>query len=565
MNWATKTIFALVPCASLLLACAPVSTPGGAPTTNSGAPAAPKVLTIGLLTKVATIDGYTGEGGTRGGADMLPLLNNGLTVIDPSGVVQPQLAVEVPSIEKGTWQIFPDGRMSMTWKLRQGAKWHDGAPFTSDDMMFTVQLKKDPDLGHAFIPIYKLIDSVSNPDPSTFIVNWKSIYVKADQTDFMYPNHKAYLEDLYKTDKIAFINSAKYRNEFLGTGPFKLTSWDAGYQMDLSRFDDYWKGRPLLDRIVIKVIADTTAAVATILAGGYDVIFPTAVSAEGAAEVQRRWEGTGNIVHIDPVDTLDYIEPMIRPEYAKPLNGMPQLLVRQAMMHAIDRKALSEVVTLGMGPVADNHWPPYDALYPQLESASVKYPYDPGKALQLLAQAGWTKGPDGVLIHTSGERFDFDMIVNEKLIAKTGTIIADDWKKVGINTTSNPIPPTLSTDRGYQATRTGAYATYSFGDWSSDRLNGRELASEANKFSGRNRVGWQNARSDAVLDQLLQTVDPAKRVPLFREQIQLYTSDAALMPLYWEVRTVLQLKAVKADIRPAGSWWNPSSWDKATS
>src|SRR5207248_3695549 len=93
----------------VLGACAPGSPAGqgSAPGQEAGKSSAqqrPKVLTMGVLTKVATIDGYTGEGGTRSGAEMLPLLNNMLTVLDPSGRVQPELALEVPSIDKGTWR-----------------------------------------------------------------------------------------------------------------------------------------------------------------------------------------------------------------------------------------------------------------------------------------------------------------------------------------------------------------------------------------------------------------------------------------------------------------------------
>jgi peptide/nickel transport system substrate-binding protein len=274
------------------------------------------------------------------------------------------------------------------------------------------------------------------------------------------------------------------------------------------------------------------------------------------------------VTRIAPVPILEYIEPMTRPEYAKPSNGMPQLAVRQAMMFGIDRTALTEAITLGLGPVADTHWFPYDALYPQLESAAFKYPYDPDRAKQLLAQAGWEPGADGVLVHRpSGERFETEVMVNQTLPVKVGDILAADWKQLGIVAAVNPISPARSTDRAYQAQRPGPYATYAFGTppWSSYRLYGKELASEANRWSGRNRVGYQNPRSDAVLEQLLQTVDPAQRLPLLREQVQIYTTDAALMPLYWEVRTALMLQSVKADIQPFLPYWNAFSWDKEAS
>src|SRR5207249_4397445 len=151
-----------------------------------------------------------------------------------------------------------------------------------------------------------------------------------------------------KADKDAFVNSLKYRGQYIGTGPYMMANWDGGLKMELTRFDGYWQGRPPLDRIVINIISDTNAVVAQILAGAVDVIMPTAIGAEGATEVQRRWEGTGNVVRIAPVPILEYIEPMARAEYAKPLNGMTQIPVRQAMMFSIDRAALSDAITLGL-------------------------------------------------------------------------------------------------------------------------------------------------------------------------------------------------------------------------
>jgi peptide/nickel transport system substrate-binding protein len=568
MTWATRTIAILMPCTMLLLSCTPASPQplgtgqaGGVNPSQAGS--GPKILTIGSLSKAATIDGYTGEGGTRSGADMLPLLNNLLTVLDPAGVVQPQLALEVPSIEKGTWVLRPDGRMEMTWKLRPGVHWHDGAPFTSEDLMFSFELHKDLDLAHAEVPIARLMESATNPDPTTFVVTWRSIYVKADQAPALAPNAKHYLDELYRSDKQAFINSPKFRDEYIGLGPYKMAAWDGGVQMELVRFDDYWQGRPPLDRIVIRMITDTNTVVAQILAEALDVVMPAAVGAEAALEVRRRWDGTGHVTRVDPVPTLDYIMPMLRPEYAAPVNGMLQLPVRQAMMHSIDRKALADVLTAGMGAVADSHWFPDEALFTQVDAAAVRYPYDLTRARQLLAQAGWEPGPDGVLGHRpSGERYETELRINQTLSEKAGTIIADEWKKLGIAATPSPIPPARSADRQYVAQHPGPYITYSFGDWSSDRLNSREIAAESNRWSGRNLTGYVNPRADEVLDLLLRTVDPVQRLPLLREQVEIYTGDLALMPLYWEVRTALALKSVKAEIRPALPWWNPMSWDK---
>jgi peptide/nickel transport system substrate-binding protein len=234
-------------------------------------------------------------------------------------------------------------------------------------------------------------------------------------------------------------------------------------------------------------------------------------------------------------------------------------------MHAIDRAALNQVGTLGLGPLADNHWFPGDALFREADTASVRYPYDPARARQLLSEAGWEPGTDGVLVHRpDGERFETQIMINQTIPVKMGTIIADNWKQVGIIATPDVITPALSTDREYQGKRPGPYLTYAFGTpgWNSDRLRGNDIASDANRWSGRNRAGFQNARSDEILGLLRKTIDPEQRMPLLQEQVRIYTGEVGLMPLYWEVRTVLALKSVKADIRPTEPYFNTFSWDK---
>src|SRR5207248_5932362 len=120
--------------------------------------------------------------------------------------------------------------------------------------------------------------------------------VDADRAPALAPNSKHYLEADYLGDKDAFVISPKYRNEYIGTGPYKMTAWDGGVQMDLARFDDYWEGRPPLDKVIFHIVSDTNSAVAEILSGAFDMVMPPTVSTENATEIKKRREGTGNVV-----------------------------------------------------------------------------------------------------------------------------------------------------------------------------------------------------------------------------------------------------------------------------
>src|SRR5207253_1830903 len=91
-----------------------------------------------------------------------------------------QLAESVPSIENGMWKIFPDGRMETTWRIKPAARWHDGAPFTSADLLFTSAIEQDKELEIPPYAEHELIESMTAPDPGTLTVTWKRPYIEAD-------------------------------------------------------------------------------------------------------------------------------------------------------------------------------------------------------------------------------------------------------------------------------------------------------------------------------------------------------------------------------------------------
>ena len=137
---------------------------------------------------------------------------------------------------------------------------------------------------------------------------------------------------------------------------------------------------------------------------------PGGIDLDGAVAVRDRWVGTGNLVRIEPIPRITDMEIQYRPELARPTNGLRDRVVRQAFYQAINREQLMEVMTLGLGAVADSWFMPNDPNRAAVEAETARYPYDPAAALRLLADAGWTRGADGILVHQpSGERFDAEL------------------------------------------------------------------------------------------------------------------------------------------------------------
>ena len=559
----SRFALALVFLLPVAMACSPTSPGGGGGPSTQGQTSGPKTLTIGLLREPATFDGFTGQGGSRGGAgEAGQLMHNLLTVQNPYDEFVPQLAAELPSVERGTWQVNADGSMDVTWKLQPNAKWHDGTPFTADDVLFSVLLHKDPDLAHAFTGLSRLMQSATVSDPQTITIRWSRVDTSALDTRVIAPVAKHLLEDLYNTDKEAFINSPRFTTDFVGLGPYQMVRWEPGSHIEMSRFDAYFKGRPPLDRVVVQFIRDANALLANALAGAVDLVPPPALEIEQAAELRRRWEGTGNVVRVEAIPRIQYMELMLNPELARPRNGFPQLAVRQGLSHALDRNELAEVMTLGLGPAADSWYRPDEPIRRELESAIPKYPFDRARAQQLMAQAGWTPGPDGIFVHSSGERFELEVWANPQSSEKALAIIADQWKSFGIDTRPTMIPAARAEDREYTAQHPGPLLTGSFLDALLPRYDSRDLASAENRWSGRNRAHYINPRADLLSDELARTIDERARIPLLREQIQIMMSEVAFMPLYWEPRAMVALRSVRADIHPHNTGWNAETWDK---
>ena len=194
----------------LVAACGQAPTGRGGPAVGEPAPVARKVLTVALQTEPTSFDPgiiggrLSGEGGV---SNFQYFANDALALEIENDSYVPQLAIELPSFETGTWRLNPDGTMDTTWRLRPNIKWHDGTPFTAQDLVFTFSVYNDPDFPTR-AEGRPLMESVSAADPHTFVVHWKALFVNAYREppgDDVMPRHL--LDDLYRTDKNAFVNS----------------------------------------------------------------------------------------------------------------------------------------------------------------------------------------------------------------------------------------------------------------------------------------------------------------------------------------------------------------------
>lgn len=544
--------------ASVLAACAPASsTPSG--NSSPAAPSAPKVLNlVGREGLIVDLPGQAGRTNLSGAN----FIHDQLVARDASAAVVSRVA-EAISVDKGTWRLNPDGTMVTTWKLRPNVKWQDGTPFTADDMMFTYTLYKDPDLPSRWGEPLKLMTRAELIDPLTFAVHWSEPYATANEAPALIPLPKHLLSDLYANDKAAFQDTPFYHRDFVGLGAYKIADWQPGAHVEFARFDDYYGGRPVIDKVILRFMQDSNTIVANLLTGTIDMVFSKdAIDTEAALEVRRRWEGTGSKVQFFPSLRVISVELQFKPEFARPTNGIAASRdVRQALLHAIDRVALNDAVTQGLSPIADSYVAPHAEIYPVVAPALPKYPYDVNRAKQLLAQAGWTTtGSDGILVHSaSGERFETDLW-NRFSLQKDQAIIADNWKAVGVQANVKQLPQVR--DRELETKITGGQMMdQTISDYTyNGRIGTLNLATAANRYTGRNIGGYSNPRVDELLARLLLTIDARETANIQRDVAREAMTDVALIPIYFQSTPLLVREGVTGP--ESGTFLNFHQWDK---
>ena len=390
----------------LAVACTPVSQlPSSGDSALAPQPARFKRVVGAILGDPAII--YRGQKITlpapAGNDELEELVMSGLTGVsgDDAHLV-PKLAEIVPSIENGLWVVFPDGRMETTWKLRPNARWHDGTPFTTADLVFTSTVVQDRDLPMFREPIYSSVESVVARDPLTLVVTWKQTQIFAD-TLFQngpvqngpFPRHL--LESTYLDSKANFTGVPYWGEEFVGTGPFKLREWVRGSHAVLSANDDYVLGRPKIDELVVKFIPDTNALIANILAGEVELTIGRTLLLDQALQVRDQW--ADGRMDISFKSWLVASPQLITP--SPPVIGDARF--RKALMYAMDRNQLSESFQGGLVPVADSYLQPNQPQYREIEDRIIRYEYDPRRAAQIIQDLGYAKGPDDMFRDGGGQ------------------------------------------------------------------------------------------------------------------------------------------------------------------
>ncbi|PYE90020.1 ABC transporter substrate-binding protein [Phyllobacterium leguminum] len=315
-------------------------------------------LTLAMVLEPPHLDPTAGAAGA---IDEIVYANifEGLTRIGANGEAQPALAKN--------WDISPD-RKTYTFHLHQGVKFHDGAAFDANDVKFSLDRARAPDSTNAQKGLFEAIDQVEVIDPATVKVT-----LKHPSGDFLYSLGWGDAVIVGRT------SAATNKEKPIGTGPFKFQNWAKGSQVALARSSDYWGAKPALDKATFRFIPDPAAASAALLAGDIQA-FPSFPAPESVPQFQA-----------DPrfkveIGTTEG-ETILSENNARPPFDNPK--VREAIAHAIDRKAVIDGAMFGFGTQIGSFFPPHHPAYVDLTG---ERKYDPELAKKLLAEAGYLDG-----------------------------------------------------------------------------------------------------------------------------------------------------------------------------
>jgi len=429
---------------------------------------------------------------------------------------KPGLAVSWKPIDDTTWEI----------KLRQGVTWHDGSPFTADDVIFTFSragnVPKSPQ------------NFMAHTSGKEFIkIDDHTLHIKTEEPNPMVPNDLATFAIVSKKHgEGATTEDYNSGKAAIGTGPYRFVEWVKGDRYVLEANADYWGGEPQWDRVVYKPIESGPSRVAALLSGEVDVI-----DAVPTVDVGRLRESADVEVHQSPSNRIIYltidssrdVSPFVKSNDGEALfpNPLRKWEVRKAISKAIDRKAIVEHVMEGLAVASGQIIPEgFFAYSPALPVEK----YDPEGAKALLAKVGLADG-FRVTVHGPNNRY-----VNDAQICEA---VAQMLTRVGIRSEVHTMPKSVFFAANAESPPRFSITLQGYGA----ATGGPEDPLRGALYTHNPETGWgfvndgrySNERFDVKVREAIVTVDPAERERLWREATEIAMNDLGFIPLHQQV------------------------------
>jgi peptide/nickel transport system substrate-binding protein len=361
------------------------------------------------------------EGSIGDASNLIPLLatdntSHSISGLIFNGLVKYDRDLNIVGDLAESWDISKDG-LVITFHLRKGVRWHDGQPFTAEDVLFTYRLTIDPKTPTAYAGDFLKVKTAEVLDPLTFRVIYDRPFAPAlmSWSSAVMPKHLMEGKDVTKSP---------LARHPIGTGPYRFKEWKTGQKIVLVYNPDYFEGRPYIDGRVMRIIPDMATMFLELRAKGIDQMGLTPL------QYTRQTENRYFRSNFRKYRYLSFAYTYMGFNLQNPM--FADRRVRQALAYAINKEELIDGILLGLGKEATGPFKPGTWQYnPDVK----RYPYDSKRAREMLAEAGWRDSDGDGILDKGGQRFEFELLANQgnEVRAKTAEIIQRRLAEVGIS------------------------------------------------------------------------------------------------------------------------------------
>jgi peptide/nickel transport system substrate-binding protein len=494
---------------------------------------------------------------------VLAMTRRPFTAYDQDWQLICMLCTELPTIENGLAvpEDTAEGKrgIAVTYKIQPRAAWGDGVPVTSADVVFTWEVGRHPKSGVSNYEAFRRILSIDVVDDKTVTLHVDRITFDFAASPFdLLPAHIE--RPIFEAGPEAYRNRTAFdsdpANPGLAFGPYRIVELVSGSHIVLEPNPTWWGAKPAFERVTVRVIENTPALEANLLSGAIDLIAgELGVTIDQALAFEKR-HGSRFNVQYKPGLIYEHLDLNLD----NPVLADKRL--RRALIHALDREAISQRLFAGRQPVARTAVSPLDWIHdPEVPD----YPYDPDKAKALLDEAGWPVIKDGVRHNEAGERLTLELMTtagnrSRELVEQ---VLQSQWRQVGIDVRIRNEPARVFFGETVTKRKFAGAAMFA---WLSSpesvprtTLHSTQIPTQDNNWSGQNYTGFNNAEMDEIIDRIEIELDRGKRKELWSRLQRLYAEELPVIPLYWRATPYILPKWLTG-IRPTGHQGTTTLW-----
>lgn len=458
------------------------------------------------------------EGSIGDASNLIPLLSSdstshGIASLVYNGLVKYDKDVNIVGDLAESWKISRGG-LVITFHLRKGVKWHDGQPFTARDVLFTYELTIDPKTPTAYAGDFLKVKKAEVLDDHTFRVTYDKPFAPALMSwgSNIMPKHLLEGKD---------ITTSPLSRHPVGTGPYKFKEWVPGQKIVLISNPDYFEGRPYIDGNIMRIIPDMATMFLELRANGIDRMNLTPL------QYTRQTENNLFRKNFNKYRYLSFSYTYLGYNLKNPLFADKR--VRQAIAYGVNKDEIIQGVLLGLGREATGPYKPGTWVY---NSNVPTYPYNPGKARELLSDAGWKDTDGDGILDKDGQPFVFEIITNQgnEIRAKCAEIIQRRLGEIGIKVKIRVLEWAAFVNdfinkRRFDATILGWTVPLDpdiYDVWHSSKMGPKEL----------NFISYKNDEVDALIEKGRETFDQGARKKYYNRIQEILAEEQPYLFLY---------------------------------